>query len=110
MLVCVCVCLGAEHQKKLKLEEQEKAAEEKLKYKKRQIKELQEDIQVIMKNKQIGRIRPYMRPFVVTPCPKWIILNICVIFWYQEDNELKEFGKPWSLSKRECQFFIIHEK
>lgn len=38
--------VGPAHQEKLKLEEQRRAAEEKHKYKKRQIRELQEDIEV----------------------------------------------------------------
>lgn len=38
--------VGPAHQEKLKLEEQRRAAEEKYKYKKRQIPELQEDIDV----------------------------------------------------------------
>lgn len=38
--------VGPAHQEKLKLEEQRRAAEEKYKYKKRQIRELQEDIEV----------------------------------------------------------------
>ena len=39
---------GEEYQEKLKLDEQKRAAEEKYKYKRRQIRELQEDIQVLL--------------------------------------------------------------
>lgn len=39
--------LGPEHQEKLKLEEQLRAAEEMLKFRKRQLQELQQDLQVI---------------------------------------------------------------
>ena len=44
--VSVCVCVGEEYQEKLKLEVQKRAAEDKYRIKRRQIKELQEDIQV----------------------------------------------------------------
>lgn len=40
------VAAGPEHQEKLKLEEERRAAEEKYKYKRRQIRELDEDIEV----------------------------------------------------------------
>lgn len=39
---------GVEYQEKLKLEEQKRAAEHKYKYKRKQIRELQEDIQVAL--------------------------------------------------------------
>lgn len=38
--------LGEEHEEKVKLEEEKRAADEKYRYKRRQIKELQGDIQV----------------------------------------------------------------
>lgn len=39
-------CLGPEYQEKLRLEEQLRAAEETLKYKRKQIQELRRDVQV----------------------------------------------------------------
>uniref|UniRef100_A0A8C1DM37 Coiled-coil domain-containing protein 39 n=1 Tax=Cyprinus carpio carpio TaxID=630221 RepID=A0A8C1DM37_CYPCA len=45
--------VGPAHQEKLKLEEQRRAAEEKYKYKKRQIRELQEDIEGLLQEEAV---------------------------------------------------------
>lgn len=76
------VTVGPAHQEKLKLEEQRRSAEEKYKYKKRQIRELQEDIEVNVSSDVII----HQTESIMLCNAKFVLSLVYLCYWVIKNN------------------------